>query len=146
MDDKDPAGSRSLPIFAFQAGETRFALDTAELIRCIRAASDAAIVPPVPAGWGSFPAELRDEAIPLDQASVLTNPATIEALVEDTCPHHGIHAYFVARLEQGGTLPLDLPTILQCLWLAQSQGAFYPLSTAWWNTIAMDHDLSWVMP
>ncbi|MCF8482179.1 MAG: hypothetical protein K9H25_17280 [Rhodospirillum sp.] len=55
------------PILALQAGETRFSLDTHELLRCLRAAADACVVPPLPAGWwDSLPSNLIREEDPHD--------------------------------------------------------------------------------
>ena len=147
MEDNDLADPPFLPVFVLQSGETRFSLEATELIRCLRVASAEGILPPVPSEWwGSLPLGLRDNAptmaAPMVTSVTNANPATVEALVEDTCSHHGIHAYFIARLEQGGTLALDLPAVLQCLWLAQSQGAFPPLSVRWWTLIAMYHGSS----
>ena len=76
----------------------------------------------------------------IDPGAVLANRATVEALVEDTCPHQGIHAYYVARVGSE-TLAIDLPTVLKGLRLVQTHGVIPPLPEHWWTLVAMDHDI-----
>ncbi|MBB4268299.1 hypothetical protein [Roseospira visakhapatnamensis] len=77
----------------------------------------------------------------IDPGAVVANRAIVEALVEDTCPHQGIHAYYVARVGTE-TLAIDLPTVLKGLRLVQTQGAIPPLPVQWWTLVAMDHDIA----
>ncbi|WP_413208294.1 hypothetical protein [Rhodospirillum sp. A1_3_36] len=133
----------AFPVFALQAGETRFSLDTLELLRCLRAAADEAyVVPPLPAGWwDTLPAHLVGESVGItDQATTLTNRATVEALVEASCDYAGIHVFLEVLVGQE-IIPIDFSTFLTCLRLTEAHGGFPPLQEEWWLSVAQRYDI-----
>lgn len=112
------------PVFALQAGDLCFSLDTADVICCLREAERQGWVPPLAPAW----------------CQAARFPTRTVVGVEQKCDVCGTCSIFVVEVD-GSTLVIDLPTLLLCVRFAEQKGASPPLPDEWWLTVAEHYDL-----
>lgn len=66
---------------------------------------------------------------------VLNTRAKLSSSDEPECDHCGLPLVFALKTASGEAFSVDLPTILQCLKVAEQKGYTPEIDVNWWNSI-----------